>query len=255
VATDTRLVIFGVGAFDVALNGHYLTQNQWGQFAPELQPNTSYTLSMRGVRPGGEEVYETVEFTTGGGPSNADPPNAPTITGHRLQLQDWGGGGEVGDEVVSDCRLLSTATGCPDTSGPDTFFGIAQFEANAAAGWFIRANDGHSEFDQLWPASCGAPVWSGYWESGCFDIRAMNEHGQLSEPTGYCISPPPEAGVPESSPPTDMSRDAQHPASEASPLRPMNGAGCCAVVRPMPSPAHWAVLLLCASMLGRRRGS
>lgn len=183
VPTNVRIALFGPACVDgttATINGEELQRD--GLFwkpSSDLEPETEYTIELDLLDPLGEELTpRSISFTTGEGPSTSIPPS-PQV--------DLDSISSVPPEIDQDCLYLDSNTGCAD-AGTRYFFG---FESeDSPLGWVIETDSdrAHSEYDRIWPSSCGAPRYSGYkFETGCFVIRAIDESGQLSMPTRWCF--------------------------------------------------------------------
>jgi hypothetical protein len=108
----------------------------------QLQPNTSYTVSIG--EPGATSGSFELGFTTGAGPAQPDPGVTPTGSSVLARSEST---------LSAMCKAVLATQDCFDT-GQDTYY---VFEPGTAAkAWLIQSSSTYRGVD-LWPAECGAP--------------------------------------------------------------------------------------------------
>ncbi len=199
---------------------------------PALEPGETYELlvTLSSPHEWPEPVTQTIPFATSAAAPLPEPPGRPVITSHSES--------EVRPEWSEECRAIFFSADCYDT-GQDTYVTLNVDQTPHL--WLVRrgTSDGLEAEASLWPGECGPPVDFTHHvlASGdvpqppnCYELVAVDEHGQRSPPATYCTTAQPEDG----------SVDAELP------------WGCTSTAGGMPL---WAVLLVGLVRRRRRRHS
>lgn len=185
VPTDVDIVLFHLGEIEtVELDGSALPRTPEHAWDPGLlQPQTTYEVTVHWAY---FDHSTSFSFTTGDSAAAGAAPDPPGVTDLEIFDEPYPAG---------KCTHLATRTGCADENTPE--FAAFKVEPSASVGWFIRGG-GHPEFDQLWPANCGDPLWYGYpQEDRCFEVQAFDSAGRASGVVTRCaaVQELPEAGT------------------------------------------------------------
>lgn len=135
----------------------------------ELQPNTTYTVSLSLGDPQNPDAPRSFErsFTTGAGPVASDPGAAPgNVRGYAER--------EVSLSPL--CQAVLDTQDCFDT-GQDTHYTFAP--SGTAKAWLIQSEDSYRGVD-VWPAECGTPelfLHSG--ELPCVTLHGIDAAGNV----------------------------------------------------------------------------
>jgi len=228
VPTNSRLWLHPslVSSVSASLDGAPLASfGAWSYELPELQPNTTYTVTVTLEIDPDTTATEALTFTTGPGPLT-DAPKAPDV--EVVDIIERGFDFETDYKPSGPiCEVLHSLP-CPDI-GQDT---LVYLESSTVPLFWRLSNT-------WWPGSCGQPeivVTHGPW---CLDVEAVNAAG-LTSATQVCLPgntpPEPVEAGPEPTPDT---------------VEPATGAGTGCVGGRDQTP--WAAALLLAILLARRR--
>lgn len=194
-------------------------------FVPgELEPDTTYRLTVMIQDFVVEEVPVELSFTTGSGRSMAQSP-AVELLDIRPRDEPLGGA----------CIRVRAAQDCYDT-GQDTDV-LLDVDAQALAYVVSTASEpgaaGHGSV--LWPASCGDPNYYGHADSSvCYVVHALDETGRVASSRQLC----------------GAADESDSPASSAS-----ADAGCAAMAARGRLRGDFALAFLAGTLLWRTRRS